>query len=203
MAQIPNFDDLLDQLALQEYAIVDDFFEQRQYLALLSTAKAAYDGDAMRRAGIGKTDAYMIETAIRQDQIQWLSPQDPYPAIQTYFEVIDALRTGINQSFFLSLHDYEAHFAAYEKGGFYRKHRDQFRDTDARQISCVYFLNDQWQSDAAGELVMYHPTRTKVIEPIGNRFVCFRSHLLHEVLPTNALRLSLTGWIKKEVVPFV
>lgn len=202
MAITHEFDKLIDQLEQHEYAVIDDFFPPSLYHALRLEALEAHQSNEMRRAGIGQADDYAIASDIRRDHIQWLSKTYLNPAVREYFEAIDVLREVINYNFFLSLRDYEAHFAAYPMGGFYRKHRDQFKSTDARQISCVYFLNDQWQAQDAGELVMYRNRNATKIAPVGNRFVCFRSHLLHEVLPTQTLRLSLTGWMKREVIPF-
>ena len=54
----------------------------------------------------------------------------------------------LNRALFLSLKDYETHFAIYPPGTFYEKHVDQFQSSGARKISFAFYLNENWtQSD--------------------------------------------------------
>ncbi len=199
-----HFNTIIDGLSQNGLAVVDHFLPPVTYQALIQEALSYYHNNAMRRAGIGQKQAYTIDTSIRRDAIAWLDYDTASQCVQIYFDTIMALRKWMNQTLFLNLHDYEAHFAVFEPGGFFQAHRDQFKQSDLRQISCVYFLNQDWQQQHAGELVVHlEDHHQQVIQPLGNRFVCFQSHLLHQVNPTSQLRLSMTGWMKKFGVPLL
>ncbi|MDC0535049.1 2OG-Fe(II) oxygenase [Francisellaceae bacterium] len=185
------------------YVVIDDFLPRDIYFSLKQYAVYLEKENEFDKAGIGKDIEHQIKTEIRGDWVYWLSKNDQQKGVQYYFNAIDKLRALINYSFFLSLTDFEAHFAVYPIGKFYLKHRDQFKGNDIRQISLVFFLNDEWKPSDQGELCVDNDKETKIIEPIANRLVCFKSSLEHEVLPTNAKRYSLTGWLKKESVPFI
>lgn len=66
----------------------------------------------------------------------------------------------------------------------------------------VIYLNENWQKDDGGELVIYknlnHREQTIPIYPKFGRLVVFESQFLeHEVLEVKReLRLSITGWLK-------
>ncbi len=194
---------IISSIAENEYVVIDNFLPENIYLSLKEYALFLEQKNEFDKAGIGKNDQHQIKSEIRGDWIYWLSKCDTQEGIQHYFKKIEELRILINYSFFISLADFEAHFAVYPVGKFYLKHKDQFQDNDIRQISLVLFLNDGWVSSHHGELCLYQHDEKKIIEPISNRLVCFRSGLEHEVLPTTAKRYSLTGWLRKQSVPFV
>ena len=69
-----------------------------------------------------------------------------------------------------------------------------------RVLSTVLYLNPDWQSEDAGELVMYAPNRSNTIltvSPVLNRCMLFLSdNFPHEVLFTQAARYSIAGWFR-------
>jgi SM-20-related protein len=95
------------------------------------------------------------------------------------------------------LNDYEFHFACYEAGTFYRRHKDVFSNDDSRKISAVLYLNKNWKSGDGGELVIYEKEEIKA-EPKAGALVVFESHIEHEVLTSHTERISITGWIKRK-----
>lgn len=108
------------------------------------------------------------------------------------------MRHFLNHALYLSLHEFETHFAIYQPGSFYKKHVDQFQSTKNRKISCVYYLNEQWQPSFGGKLNLYSPQDELLSEviPLGNRLICFNSELPHEVELTHCTRYSIAGWMK-------
>ena len=95
------------------------------------------------------------------------------------------------------------HFALYPPGAFYKRHLDAFKERNARKISLILYLNQDWQVTDGGQLRMYLPEQRLDISPLGGRLVCFRSELIeHEVLPAKRDRLSITGWLTNKN-PFV
>lgn len=113
---------------------------------------------------------------------------------------MDKLRLGINQRLFLGLFDYESHFAVYAPGAFYQKHRDAFRGAPGRKLSTVLYLNNDWDIQAGGELVLYDEAGEQEILQIApecGRLVIFLSEdFPHEVLPATRPRQSIAGWFR-------
>lgn len=149
-------------------------------------------------AGIGKGRAHRLAKKVRRDKTCWLNGNtEPQ---KDFFNIAEQLRLYLNRELFLGLFDFEAHYAVYAPGAFYRKHLDVFRDESARRISSVYYLNEDWQEFDGGELVLYHPEENRVLERIAPRagtLVTFISNrFYHEVLPARTLRYSIAGWYR-------
>lgn len=189
---------LEDDIHQRGYHIIDNFLSEQSYHALLTTIVTKHNLGQFRSAKVGQNKYAAHHLDIRGDQIYWLDGATYQQELRAYFEAIETIRNVLNQAFFLSLDNYEAHFAAYSPGSFYKKHVDQFTTTKNRIISCVYYLNSAWLSTYGGELAIYDPEDNLLakVQPIGNRLVCFNSLLPHEVHPANQVRYSITGWLK-------
>jgi len=122
------------------------------------------------------------------------------PAGAAYLRWMDSLREALNRELFLGLCEFEAHYAHYPAGAFYRRHVDRHRDSNARVVSAVFYLNPDWPAEAGGEFVMY--ARDGVQEryrqrPEGGTLVLFMSDdMPHEVLPATQPRWSIAGWFR-------
>lgn len=190
---------IIDQLSQQGYVIVDDFVDANLRQSLAQQAQTLKQTGIMKKATTGlKRD---VHQEFRGDFIHWIEPLDASAQEQTYLALMDALKTPINQAFFLGLFELESHFAIYPAGAGYQKHLDQFVGTEARKITCILYLNEDWQADDGGQLRLYlSPTETKEfidIAPQGGRLVVFvSSDFLHEVLPAKRERISITGWFR-------
>jgi len=93
------------------------------------------------------------------------------------------------------------HYALYPPGAGYARHRDRFRDDDARVLSCVLYLNHGWTSDDGGALRLYVDDRAIDVMPQAGTFVAFlAADFDHEVLPARRERASLTGWLRRRVL---
>ncbi|MFW5816629.1 MAG: 2OG-Fe(II) oxygenase [Wenzhouxiangella sp.] len=106
----------------------------------------------------------------------------------------------LNRRLFLGLFEFEAHYAHYPAGAFYRRHVDSFQGAANRVVSLVAYLNADWRDDDGGELVLYEAagrTRLATLAPRAGRVVLFMSEELpHEVLPARRERLSIAGWFR-------
>lgn len=192
------FNQLIDGIADSGYYVLDEFLTKHTYHALQAELNTQYQQGNFLQARVGNIREAAHHPTIRGDRIAWIDAQDIQPATKTYISLIQALMLRLNAAFYLSLKTYELHYAVYPPGSFYKKHVDQFHQTRDRKISCVYYLNDNWQAAHAGELVLYGKSEQilTTVAPIGNRLICFNSTLPHEVLKTHALRYSVTGWLK-------
>jgi SM-20-related protein len=117
--------------------------------------------------------------------------------------VLDRIRAAINRTAFLGLAEFEAHYAAYPPGAGYARHRDRFRDSDARVVSWVTYLNPEWRDEDGGALRLYTEDgqggeRTIDRLPTGGS-ICFLSEIEHEVRPAHRPRHSIAGWMRRRV----
>ncbi|WP_315918435.1 2OG-Fe(II) oxygenase [Vibrio fluvialis] len=186
-------DALLDAIAEQGWFIWDDFLTAEQVQSLRDCAPENW-----KRARIGRNDDLQRETTIRSDKIQWLSQNMAQP-VQDYLERMEQIRQAVNRDFFLGLFEYEAHFAKYEQGDFYKKHLDAFRGQENRKLTTVFYMNEAWQPVDGGELKIYDLDDQLIdtVAPVAGRLVVFLSEKFpHEVLPTHADRVSIAGWFR-------
>lgn len=160
--------------------------------------------NAMGRAGIGRGAYLTHDYSVRRDKIAWL---EGYTAAQSeLFCFFDALLAGLNRRLFLGLKRYEAHYATYQPGDFYKLHLDSFRGRASRVISLVLYLNEGWSLEDGGELRVFSPDNkghmVGLVRPEAGRAVLFLSeHVPHEVLPANRTRYSIACWFRQDEVP--
>lgn len=189
---------IADEIYRCGYYIGDDFFDNKTYLALSASIRTMHQEGCFQAAKIGAKQDKILETTVRNDQIVWLDKTLNNPAINTYFDALNKMCQELNQSLFLGLIHYEAHFAIYPPNHFYKKHTDQFVHKNDRKISCVFYLNEDWQKTDGGELILYNEADQPSISirPLGNRMVCFKSNMVHEVKTTYKMRYSIAAWLK-------
>ena len=169
-------------------------------IARLSAALVAYEAvDGLSAAAIGRRDLRHFDASIRGDRIRWLDATQP--AERALLDVLEQLRADLNRHAYFGLESIEAHFASYPMGAFYRRHVDMFRDSDARVLSFVLYLNEGWQPCDGGELVLYSredDAELARITPSAGTLVVFESaHVPHEVLPATRTRRSIAGWFRR------
>ncbi|MNL15131.1 2OG-Fe(II) oxygenase superfamily protein [compost metagenome] len=113
---------------------------------------------------------------------------------------MDIFVSYLNRTCYTGITGYEFHYTLYEKGSFYKKHVDQFRNNEVRQYSMIMYLNAGWKEKDGGQLCIHHPDHLQNIAPMAGKSVFFKSSdLPHEVLRTNKPRMSITGWLKTEI----
>jgi SM-20-related protein len=194
-------------ISVQGYHLIDEFLTQDHYQALIRYAQNLHQQGVFRSARIGQKVQAHHNNAIRTDEICWLEEESTERSVQAYLKQTNELASKLNRTLFLGLTEFETHFAVYQPGAYYKKHVDQFATNKTRKISCVYYLNELWQEDFGGELILYSKEDQPLqkVYPKGNRFICFNSELPHEVCLTHHTRYSITGWMKtaSTSVPFI
>lgn len=185
-----------DSLAFNDYVVIDEFLSDSLLEQVLSYFDRLEQQGHFKKAAIGNANEQQVINEVRGDFIHWLS-RDENTCTQELFAVFDELKALINRNCYLSLKDFEFHFAHYPKGSFYKKHLDQFADRNNRLISVVIYLNDNWQPNDGGELKIYpNNEEVQLVAPIKNRMVLFKSdQLYHEVVLAHKSRRSITGWM--------
>ena len=156
---------------------------------------------ALAPASVGRGAGRDLRRDIRADATLWLDDPRCGDAARDFLARIDALRVALNRRLFLGLDDCEAHYAAYPPGGGYARHRDRFRDSDARVVTLVSYLNDDWGDADGGALRLHGDGGGHVdIAPLGAS-VCFLSEREHEVLPAHRARFSIAAWFRRSARP--
>lgn len=201
---------IVEQLAQQQLCVIDNAFGPafcRELLAELSVLP-------LRQAAIGRGPNQQVRADIRSDQTCWLDVHGPMQA--RYLASMQQLLEQMNAQLFLGLHEYEAHYACYQPGAYYRRHLDSFRGSlhgnshdsshgsthnyNPRRITSTFYLNADWQDSDGGHLQIYQSDEDKVghaIAPLMGRLVLFVSERFpHEVLPAHKPRHSIAGWFR-------
>lgn len=152
----------------------------------------------LRPAAIGRAASHQARRDIRGDSTLWLDDPRCGDAARQYLEQLEILRQSLNRLLFLGLKEAEAHYALYPPGARYARHRDRFRDSDARLITVVSYLNTpDWQADDGGQLRLYRSDGHVDTLPHAATTLCFLSEFEHEVLPARRERLSIAAWLRR------
>jgi SM-20-related protein len=190
------FDQIADALVAKAYAVLPAALPLSLSEALLRRV-ARFDDQVFQAAGVGRAGEFQVNAFVRQDEIRWLSGADSDEA--AYLEWMESLRLGLNRRLFMGLFDYEAHFARYAPGAFYKKHLDAFKGNTNRVLSTVFYLNPAWGLADGGHLLMYEEGQEPIarISPLMGSLVVFLSDRLpHEVSTASRLRYSIAGWFR-------
>ena len=194
----PIYEQIIEQLSERDWACVDNFLDNPQRQALLSSLLQRLENAQFKPAGVGNSSQFKLAAEIRRDKICWLDRQDASQAENQFLDTVEDFIQYLNQSCFLGLKSYELHFARYEQGDFYQRHLDQFRQQGSRKLSWIFYLNEHWNETDGGQLRVYSPADDYTdILPLAGRLVVFWSEKVwHEVRPAQKARHSLTGWLK-------
>ena len=193
-------DTIIHDLVSHGYCVVPNYVSAESIKTLHTEVNNLWQEGEFKAASIGRERTENRQPEIRGDFIHWLTPSELTPTQATYWQQIDQLRQLINRTLFLNVQEYEAHLAVYPAGAFYKRHLDQHRNTQRRQIACILYLNADWDSADGGQLRIYPNTEDEShfieVDPLGGTLVCFRCDTIyHEVLPARHDRVSLTGWL--------
>ncbi len=197
MTDLPT--SMVERIAATGYAVIPDAVGPEAVTALRDRALALDARGEFVAAGIGRGASRTARSDIRGDRIRWLDEADPAAAEAIVWSKLGALRDSLNRNLLLGLWRFEGHYALYPPGTRYVRHRDRFRDDDARVVSCILYLNEQWRAEDGGALRLY-PGDGQVVDvlPQGGTFVAFLAERFdHEVLAATRTRLALTGWFRR------
>lgn len=184
-------------LERQSWCVLPDFFGASLVARLARDCRGRDAAQALAPAATGR-GAGRTQSALRADRTEWFEPAQLHGAQAQYWACMEVLRTGLNRQLMLGLEELEAHYALYPPGGGYARHRDRFRDDDARVVSSVTYLNAAWRDADGGHLRLHLPDGPRDVAPHGGTLVLFLSaDVEHEVLPATRERLSIAGWFRR------
>ncbi len=185
---------ITDALVNDGYIIIENALDEKLFPKLKNFAKNEKD---FKHAGISGSNELHLDYNRRRDKICWL--EEDGSAQSDFLAFANGLREHLNKELYLGLSYYESHFAIYDKGDFYETHLDCFKNFKNRIVTTVYFLNEDWNDDDGGALIIYDEDNNYLtrVNPDANTLVVFMSEKFpHEVLATNKKRFSIAGWIR-------
>lgn len=183
---------------------VFEYLPPELIMALKAEVEQFHRAGIMKEAGVGRGPDHSQDRSIRRDRIAWLKGDTaPQTAL---FQFLELVRVDLNRLLFLGLNRFEAHYASYEPGDFYRRHIDSFKGRRSRIVSMVLYLNDQWQPQDGGALRLFNRDSPKeicgTVLPEAGRMVLFMSEEMpHEVLTAQRARYSVASWLRQDEVP--
>lgn len=189
---------LLEALADEGMCVLPGVWPAARCAALLGELRAQDAAGALHPAGTGRGAGLAVRSELRGDRIAWLEAGGG-PAAAEFLCAMQGLGRELAAGLRLAIAEYEAHFALYPPGGHYVKHLDRHRDSDARLISTVLYLNPDWAEDDGGRLRLWPATgESREALPQAGTLVVFRSDLIaHEVRPARRERCSIAGWFRQ------
>jgi SM-20-related protein len=194
-------DALIEGIAARGHAVVRHAVPDDVVRGLGARARALEQAGAFAGAAVGRAQVRKRRDDIRGDRIAWLGDVPEGEAEVALGAWLEALRVRCNRELLLGVEEIEAHYAIYPPGAHYARHRDRFRDDDARVLSCVLYLNDAWTPEDGGALRLYDGDGAIDVLPEGGTLVAFLSaDFEHEVLPARRERLSIAGWFRRRVL---
>jgi len=192
-----TLDTVADALIQTGYIVLKDVLENNLLISLQQRLQQI-PAQQWQQAGIGRKQDCQVNTDIRSDEIYWMTRNNEVEA--KFLDCMEALRSGINRRLYLGLFDYESHFAIYPKGSFYQKHIDALKGKSNRVLSTVLYLNDNWQANYGGELLIYKDSYSEAVHTIspqlGTLVIFLSEAIVHEVVKANRERHSIAGWFR-------
>jgi SM-20-related protein len=191
------FDQLIDSFIENKVGIAENFLSKDLSAHLITNLIGLFKDKLMLSAGTGNDTLIVHDKMYRSDKIYWLDRAHDNVHENSFFDLMDTFVSHLNRTCYTGITGYEFHYTLYEKGTFYKKHVDQFRNNEVRQYSMIMYLNEDWVEEDGGQLCIHHLDNLQNISPVNGKSVFFKSsELAHEVLITNKPRMSITGWLK-------
>jgi SM-20-related protein len=192
------FDLLIDSYLDNNIGIDNQFLNTKLCDGLRQNILQLQKNNLMSTAGIGNNNIKDADQKMRGDKIYWMDKSHDNIYEKEFLLQVEDFISYLNRTCYTGINGYEFHYAVYEEGSFYKKHKDQFKNDSHRKYSLINYLNNNWQDDDGGQLVVYQNETAQKIQPHAQTSVFFKSdEMEHEVIKANRSRMSITGWLKQ------
>jgi SM-20-related protein len=194
-----KFEELVEGFITGKVGISEAFLTEKLSASLSANLMNLRGDGRMATAGIGNAHTKTETLSIRTDRTSWLDANTKNHAEMEFLEIMERFIEYLNRTCYTGLNACEFHYALYEEGTFYGRHKDQFRNNNNRKFSMISYLNDNWIEGNGGQLIIHHDDKAaQSILPSNCKTVFFQSDMLeHEVAKANRPRMSVTGWLKR------
>ena len=193
-----QFDLLIDSYLDNKVGIDAGFLNENLSRGLQQNILQLQKDDLMTLAGIGNEGVKGAKQEMRGDKIYWLDKSHNNIYEQEFLEQVEGFIDHLNSTCYTGINGYEFHYAVYEEGRGYKRHKDQFKNDSNRKYSLINYLNENWQEEDGGQLLVYLDDAVQKISPQAQTAVFFKSDEMdHEVTVAKRSRMSITGWLKR------
>jgi SM-20-related protein len=192
-----QFDVLIDSYLANNIGISPAFLTEKLATGLQQNIIQLQKDELMNAAGIGNEEVKDANQKMRSDKIYWMDKAHDNIFEKEFLLHIENFIEHLNRTCYTGINAYEFHYAVYEEGSFYKRHKDQFKNNNNRKYSLISYLNKDWLATDGGELQVYQNETMQQIQPCSQTAVLFKSdETEHEVMVANRSRMSITGWLK-------
>ena len=193
-----QFDLLIDTYLQNNIGIAPFFLNTALANGLQQNILQLQKDELMTAAGIGNEAVKDARQKMRGDKIYWMDKTHNNIFEQEFLKLVEDFIDHLNSSCYTGINGYEFHYAIYEEGSFYKRHKDQFKNDSGRKYSLINYLNNNWLEEDGGQLLVYQDDKVQNILPQSQTAVFFKSDdMEHEVTKANRSRMSITGWLKR------
>ena len=193
-----RFDLLIDSYLDNKIGIDTEFLNEALSNGLRQNLFQLQKNDLMTAAGIGNAAMRDTKQTMRGDKVYWMDKSHDNKYEQEFLQLVEDFIEHLNRTCYAGINGYEFHYAVYEQGGFYKRHKDQFKNDSDRKFSLINYLNNDWQEEDGGQLLVYQDGAVQNILPHSRTAVFFKSdEMEHEVTRANRNRMSVSGWLKQ------
>lgn len=193
-----SFDQLIDSYLDNNIGIDTAFLTTTLCNGLHQNILQLQKDGLMTAANIGNQEVKDSTQKMRGDKIYWMDKSHDNIFELQFLQQVEDFITHLNRTCYTGINGYEFHYAVYEEGSFYKRHKDQFKNDSNRKYSLISYLNNDWLEEDGGQLVVYQNETAQKIQPQSQTAVFFKSDdMEHEVTKANRSRMSITGWLKR------
>ena len=193
-----SFDILIDSYLDNKIGIDTIFLNKELSAGLQQNILRLQEDKLMVSAGIGNDEVKDSKQKTRSDKIYWMDKSHNNVYEQEFLQLAEDFIEHLNRTCYTGINSYEFHYAVYEKGSFYKRHKDQFKNDSNRKYSLISYLNENWLEEDGGQLLVYQDEMFQKVLPHSQTAVFFKAdEMEHEVTEANRARMSITGWLKQ------
>jgi SM-20-related protein len=193
-----QFEELIESFIGNKVGLSEHFLSIELSKLLQQNLQQLNRDNLMLPAGIGNHSTKDTTQKKRSDKIYWLDKKNKNIHEQAFLEHVEDFIDYLNKTCYTGINAYEFHYALYDTGSYYHRHKDQFQNNHDRKYSLISYLNDDWVAADGGALMIYGDEKTEAILPTIQKAVLFQSsETEHEVMIAHRPRMSVTGWLKR------
>ena len=139
-----QFDILIDSYLENKVGIDECFLLDALSKGLQQNIYQLEKDGLMTAAGIGNETIKDAQQKMRGDKIYWMDKCHDNIYEQAFLQQIESFIEHLNKTCYTGINGYEFHYAVYEEGCYYKKHKDQFKNDANRKYSLINYLNENW-----------------------------------------------------------
>ncbi|RYZ92162.1 MAG: 2OG-Fe(II) oxygenase, partial [Sphingobacteriaceae bacterium] len=129
------FNSLVEGFIKTKVGIADNFLTATLAAHLKNNLLLLHQQKQLYKAGTGNDTLAVHNTLVRGDKIYWLDRKHKNLHEDAFLDLVDDFVLYLNRTCYSGITGYEFHYTLYEKGSFYKKHIDQFKNNSARAYS--------------------------------------------------------------------